>query len=185
MVVQHFRRLAAFSGSGYDKGRGRVAQTLWVAASALVLERVWCPSGVRVRALRAFGAEIGDGVRIRHGVRIHWPWKLSVGDNAWLGVDAWLLNLEPITIGRDVCISQSAFLCTGSHDADSRTFEFDNAPIVVGDGTWIAARATVLRGVTIGRDAVIGATALVVADVPDGARVLAPVARVTPSDTRT
>ena len=65
-------------------------------------------------------------------------------------------------------------LCPGSHRADDPRFEVDLGPIVVGSGSWIAARATVLRGVTIGRDAVVGATALVTRDVPDGARILAP-----------
>jgi putative colanic acid biosynthesis acetyltransferase WcaF len=65
-------------------------------------------------------------------------------------------------------------LCTGSHDRHSSTFEFDNAPIRVQHGAWIATRATVLRGVEIGEDAVVGATALVTSDVPSGAVVLAP-----------
>ena len=52
-----------------------------------------------------------------------------------------------------------------------QTFEFDNAPIAIGDGSWIATRATVLRGVTIGTDSVVGATTLVVKDVPSGQTV--------------
>lgn len=162
------RNLAGFTGAGYDKGRPVVIQGAWVLMSSLIVEKPWCPSALRVTILRNFGAKIGTGVKIRHGVRIHWPWKLSVGNNVWIGTDAWLLNLEPITIGADSCISQGAFLCTGSHDWRSSTFEFDNAPITVKDGAWIAARATVLRGVTIGTGAIIGATALVVEDVPDG-----------------
>ena len=42
------------------------------------------------------------------------------------------------------------------------------------DGAWVAARATILRGVTIGRDALVGATALVAKDVPAGTKVFAP-----------
>lgn len=121
---------------------------------------------------------MGERVVIRHNVRVHWPWKLTVGDDVWIGVDAWLLNLEPIVIGSNVCISQGALLCTGSHDAASPTFEFDNAPIHINDGAWIAARATILRGVTVGCDAVVGATALVTQDVAGGARALAPRAKV-------
>lgn len=166
--------LRRFTGAGYERGRGPAWQVAWLLVSGLIIVRWWCPPQARAAILRAFGAKIGAGTVIRHRVRIHWPWKLSVGDGTWIGEGAWLLNLEPITIGSDVCISQDAFLCTGSHDRRSPTFEFDNAPIVVGNGAWIAARATVLRGSTIGDDAVVGATALVSGIVDARALVLAP-----------
>jgi len=168
------RRLAGFSGAGYDKGRSAVWQAAWLLVNGTVFMRVWFPARMRVRVLRAFGAQIGEGVLIRHRVRIHWPWKLTVGHHSWIGEGTWILNLEPVTIGADVCVSQAVLLCTGSHDRRSETFEFDNAPIAVDDGAWVAARATVLRGVHIGRDAVVGATALVTTNVPAGATVLAP-----------
>lgn len=172
-TASHRRRLASFTGRGYDKGRPLAVCALWVLLEPL-LRAGMCPASIRAAVLRAFGAEIGSGVNIRNDVRIHWPWKLTVGDNCWIGVGAYLLNLEPITIGNDVCISQQTFLCTGSHQADDPAFEFDNAPITVCDGAWVAARATILRGVTVGRDAVVGATALVTRDVADGAHVFAP-----------
>lgn len=168
------RHLAGFTGAGYERGRPVPVQVAWLLVSGLVVTRWWCPARVRVAVLRAFGARIGQGVLIRHGVRIHWPWKLTVGDNSWIGEGAYLLNLEPIAIGSDVCISQQAMLCTGSHDFRSPTFEYDNGPIIIEDGAWVAARATVLRGVTIGAGAVVGATALATKDVPPGAVVLAP-----------
>jgi putative colanic acid biosynthesis acetyltransferase WcaF len=168
------RRLAGFSGVGYDKGRSPVWQAAWLIISGTIFMRAWLPARARVMLLRAFGAEVGRGVLIRHRVRVHWPWKLTVGDDSWIGEGSWILNLEPVTIGANVCVSQDVFLCTGSHDRRSVTFEFDNAPIVVEDGAWIAARATILRGVRIGAAAVVGASALVTRDVPPGATVLAP-----------
>jgi putative colanic acid biosynthesis acetyltransferase WcaF len=114
---------------------------------------------------------VGDRVLIRHGVKVQWPWKLSIGDDVWVGEDAWLLNLEPIRIGNDVCVSQGACLITGSHDRRSPTFEFDNAAISVGDGAWIAARSTVLRGVSVGRGSVVAAGAVIAKDVPAGTLV--------------
>lgn len=168
------RRLGDFEGRGYDKGRSVLWQAAWQLASSLLVVPWFVPPRVRVIVLRAFGAKIGTGVNLRAGVRVHWPWKLEIGDDSWIGERAWLLNLEPIRIGSDVCVSQAAFLCTGSHDRRSPSFEFDNAPIRVEDGAWIAARATVLRGVTVGADSVVGATALVTKDVPPGATVLAP-----------
>jgi putative colanic acid biosynthesis acetyltransferase WcaF len=168
------RSLAGFVGHGYDKGRGPATQIAWLTVSGLVFVRWWCPARLRVAILRGFGADIAPGVLIRHNVRIHWPWKLTVGKDSWIGEEAWLLNLEPIVIGSDVCISQDVFLCTGSHNRRSPTFEYDNGPIRIGDGAWIAAGATVLRGVTVGEDAVVGARALVVRDVAPGATVVAP-----------
>jgi putative colanic acid biosynthesis acetyltransferase WcaF len=168
------RSLAGFTGAGYEKGRGRAWQAAWQLASSILVMPWFVPVRLRIAVLRAFGARIGEGVNFRAGVRVHWPWKLRIGDHSWIGERVWILNLEPVTIGGDVCVSQDVFLCTGSHDHRSPTFEFDNAPITIQDGAWVAARATVLRGVTVGADAVIGATALVTADVAPGATVLAP-----------
>lgn len=172
------RSLAGFTGAGYDKGRPVWVQLAWLTVSDLILTKWWCPNALRLAVLRSFGATIGPGVLIRHRVRIHWPWKLTVGAHSWIGEDAWILNLEPVTLGANVCVSQAVLLCTGSHDRHSPTFEFDNAPITVGDGAWIAARATVLRGVEIGAGAVVGATALVTSNVPADTTVLAPRAEV-------
>lgn len=167
------RSLDDFSGNGYEKGRSFPTQAVWMLVQGLLFTRWWCPSIIRVGILRLFGAKIGSGVLIRHGVRVHWPWKLSIGDSSWIGEGVWILNLEPISIGHDTCISQSVFLCSGSHNRRSPTFEFDNAPIVVGNGVWVAARATVLRGVVIGNGATIGATALVTKSIGAGSIVLA------------
>jgi putative colanic acid biosynthesis acetyltransferase WcaF len=163
------RSLNAFTGSGYDKGRAVLWQALWFACQTLIFGKWWCPAALRPRLLRAFGADIGDRVFIRHHVRVLWPWKLTIGDDCWIGEGAWLLNLEPITLGHDVCVSQEVFLCTGSHDRHSPSFEYDNGPITVGDSAWIGARATVLRGVTVGPRAVVAACARITKDVPAGA----------------
>lgn len=165
--------LAGFTGAGYDKGRPLVIQALWLMVSRLIVMKWWCPGSVRVSILRLFGAQIGKGTLIRSDVKIHWPWKLTIGDHTWIGEEAWILNLEPVSIGSNTCISQAAFLCTGSHDRTSPTFEFDNAPIVVGDSVWVAARATVLRGVQIADGATVGAGALVTGDVAPNETVLA------------
>lgn len=163
------RAMAAFTGAGYDRGRPLAHQVAWYVVQNLIFVKWWFPARLRPAVLRAFGAEVGPGVLVRSRVRVHWPWKLSVGEDTWIGEGVWLLNLEPITLGHDVCLSQEALLCTGSHDRHSPSFEFDNAPIVVDDGGWVAARAIVLRGVRVGRESVVGAGATAHQDVPDGA----------------
>lgn len=161
------RDLRTFTLSGYDKGRGIAAQALWFCVMNTLFMAWFCPARVRVALLRAFGAEIGEGVLIRHRVRVLWPWKLTIGDHTWIGEGAWLLNLEPLAIGSHVCVSQEALLCTGSHDHRSADFRYRNAPIRVEDGAWIATRATVLAGVTVGRHAVVAAGTVLKHDLPD------------------
>lgn len=156
-VVAPIRRLGDFDGAGYDKGRPIVFQALWLAASHLLVQPWWAPSALRIIALRFFGAEIGSGVVIRQRVRVHWPWKLVIGSDSWIGEGVWLLNLEPITIGSNVCVSQEAALFTGSHVHADPRFRYDNAPVVVESDAWICARALVLRGVTVGRGRVVPA----------------------------
>lgn len=155
------RDLRGFTGRNYDKGRPVAVQALWFAVSHLVFQKWWCPSRVRVEILRRFGAHVGERVLIRQRVRVHWPWKLRIGSDVWIGEGAWLLNLEEISIGDNVCISQEAFLCTGSHDPRSPTMEFDNAEVVVHDGAWVGARALVLRGSTIEQQEVVPAAGTV------------------------
>lgn len=163
--------LAGFRGEGYSKGRSKWVQALWFAALNLVFYRWWCPRRFRCTLLRWFGASVGTGVFIRHRVRVHWPWKLTLEDDVWIGEDVWILNLEPVKIGHDSCLSQGVMLCTGSHDATSPTFEYANAPITVGSSAWLAAQSLVLPGVTIGSGSVIAARALVIKDVPEGTTV--------------
>ena len=151
------RDLRAFRPDGYVKGRGKAWQLAWFVTMNLVFRAWWCPARLRPVILRAFGAQVGRRVLIRHRVRVLWPWKLRIGSDCWIGEDAWLLNLEPITIEDDVCLSQGAMLCAGSHDRRDPAFRYDNAPIHVGTGAWVAARAMVLRGSTVPAGGVVPA----------------------------
>ena len=164
--TRDYPRIGAFTLADYDKGRGIVWQAAWFAVQNLVFAGWWFPRRWRPSVLRAFGATVGSNVTIRHRVRVLWPWKLSVGSDTWIGEDAWLLNLEPIAIGSDVCLSQGTFLCTGSHDRHSPDFCYDNGPITIQDGVWLAAQSLILRGVTVGTGSVLGARAIATRDVP-------------------
>ncbi len=170
-MAPDYPRLKNFTLAGYDKGRNAMWQALWFATQNLVFGAWWFPRRWRPALLRLFGATVGANVTIRHNVRVLWPWKLSVGSDTWIGEGSWLLNLEPIRLGSDVCVSQDAFLCTGSHRHDSPDFRYDNAPITVEDGAWIAADALVLRGVTVGQGGFVGARAIVARDVLAGETV--------------
>ena len=38
------------------------------------------------------------------------PWRLSIGDYSWIGEDVWIDNLAMVKIGKNVCVSQGAYL---------------------------------------------------------------------------
>lgn len=145
---------------------------LWQFCKVLFFQNpIPLPSALRVSLLRAFGANIGFGVIIRAGVNITFPWRLTVGDHVWIGEEVTILSLAPVRIGSNVCISQKAYLCTGSHDHRLETFDLITRPIVVGSGAWVAALAFLGPGVTIGEGSVVGAGSVVMKDVPAGSRV--------------
>ena len=108
---------------------------------------------------------------IRANVNISFPWRLSVGDHVWIGEDVGILSLAPVTIESNVCISQRAYLCTGSHDFRREDFKLKVAPITVRTGSWVAAVAFVGPGVEVGTGAVVSAGSVVFEAVPPNAVV--------------
>lgn len=124
-------------------------------------------SGLRVRVLRLFGAEIGEGVLMRPRLRVKFPWKLSVGARSTFGEAVWIHNQARVEIGSDVDVSHDIFMTTGSH-----AFRTDMAlvtlPIAIEDGVWITSRCMVLAGSHIGRSAVILPNTVVRGEVPAG-----------------
>lgn len=114
---------------------------------------------------------MGDGIVIRSRVNITFPWNLVCGDNVWIGDEVLILSLDRVVIGSNVCISQRAFLCTGSHDFRKETFDLITRPITIEDGCWIAAGVFVGTGVTLFKDTVCAAGAVVVGDAGPDAMV--------------
>lgn len=97
---------------------------------------------------------------------ISFPWRLAIGDDVWIGEDVGILSLAQVTIESNVCISQQAYLCTGSHDFRSDTFDLVTRPITIRSGSWVAAGAVVLPGVEIGSNSLVSAGSVVNRDVP-------------------
>jgi putative colanic acid biosynthesis acetyltransferase WcaF len=149
-------RLDKYSLGSYTPGATYVRQLLWYFIGSPLVESHWLPiSSVKVWILRIFGATVGEGVRIKPGVRIKFPWRLIVGNYVWIGEDTWVDNLAPVTIGNHVCLSQGVYLCTGNHDWNHSNFLLIPAPIHIEESSWIAAKSVVGPGVTVGRGAVL------------------------------
>jgi putative colanic acid biosynthesis acetyltransferase WcaF len=149
-----------------------VGRLMWEYLGAptfgLIPRPLWA---VRRALLRVFGARIGRDVHIYPSVRIAIPWNLVIAEHAAVGDRAIIYNLGMITIASAATVSQGAHLCAGTHDYRQADFPLIKAPISVGSGAWICADAFVGPAVTIGDRAIIGARAVVMKDVADGAIV--------------
>ncbi len=162
-------KLRGYSSAAFDRGAPLWQEALWIAVKVLFFMNPWpWPSALRVAMLRAFGARIGERVVVRSLVNISFPWRLTAGDDVWIGEEAMLLTLAPIVLESDVCVSQRAFLCTGSHRFHAENFDLVAKPITVRSGSWIAAHAFIAPGVEIGVGSMVCAGSVVIGDVPAG-----------------
>ncbi len=108
---------------------------------------------------------------------------IYLGERSYINMGATLLDNAPIRIGAEVMIGPNVQIYTAAHalDADERIQGVETAlPVTIEDRVWIGGGAILLPGVTIGREAVVGAGAVVTKDVPAGARVVGNPARLLP-----
>lgn len=151
----------------YDKGRPLLWRMLWHFVGFPVVRSYWLPvSCIKSQTLRLFGARIGNGAYLKPGLKVKFPWYLTVGDHCWIGENAWIDNLCMVTIGSNVCISQGAYLCTGNHDWKSPNMKLFPRSIVLKDGSWVGARATLCPGTTLGVGAIVTVGSVASGEIP-------------------
>lgn len=144
-----------FDTGDFKVGANRLKQFLWYFTNVLFFKsRIMPISSIMVALLRLFGAKIGKDVRIKPGIHIKYPWKLTVGDYSWLA-DCYIENLDLVSVGANCCISQQAMLITGNHNYQKTNFDLITSPIILEDGVWVAAAARVCPGVTLHSHAVL------------------------------
>jgi putative colanic acid biosynthesis acetyltransferase WcaF len=133
-------------------------RVVWYLVNILCfINPIWVFNDSKISLLRLFGAKVGNGVVIKPGVNIKYPWLLSIGDHTWIGERVWIDSLSKVTIGSNVCVSQGSMLLTGNHDYTSKTFDLKLGEIILEDGVWIGAQALVCPGVTAHSHAVLAA----------------------------
>lgn len=160
-------RLNNFNASvGLDRGASKLKEVLWyIIKVVFFLSSLPYPNTLKVKLLRWFGAKVGSGIVIKPRVNIHFPWKLSIGDDVWIGEEVFILNFERVVIEDNVCISQRAFLCGGNHNYKDPVMPYRNGPIHLEAGCWIGAGVFVGPHVRVGYDTVITVGSVVTKDV--------------------
>jgi acetyltransferase-like isoleucine patch superfamily enzyme len=113
-----------------------------------------------------------DRVWIEHGALLHATGgRLEVGSGLFVNRSSIIMCRDRISLGRDVLIADHVTVIDHDHGLAPLGVPYGQrgyacAPITIGDRVWIGSHATVLKGVTIGDDAVIAAGAVVTADIP-------------------
>jgi len=134
---------------------------------------------------------VGDDVTL-HGVttfatsKVFDEPQLKIGDRTYVGYQVTVSAAKQVEIGNDCLIADRVFIA----DNDGHPLDMEKRiahepvepgqvqPIIIEDGAWIGSRAVILKGVRIGKGAVVGAGAVVTRDVPAFAVVVGNPARV-------
>lgn len=137
------------------------------------------PARVRELLAELTGAEIAETVTVFPPLTSDFGRNLRLGARVFINSGCRFQDQGGITIGDDCLLGHNVVLATLNHDLDpARRGDLHPAPIHIGDRVWIGANATVLPGVSIGDDAVVGAASVVTKDVPAGTVVVGSPARV-------
>jgi acetyltransferase-like isoleucine patch superfamily enzyme len=142
-----------------------------------------CP-GVKLEIGRDATLSLGRWSWIGHGskVRVH-EGHVSIGAKSVLGQECTISAFQQVAIGRECIVADRVMLIDFDHgvvevERPIRMQGIYKRDVNVGNNVWIGYGACILRGVTVGDNAVIGTSSVVTVDVPDNAVVAGIPARV-------
>lgn len=147
------------------------------------------PAKFLAPTLAKHGAGIGENVEMHTPVTFHNVSEqpghhysnLQIGSGCYFGREVFLDLAEKITIEDQVTVSMRAMLLTHTHAGKSPLSQGrlapSYAPILLKQGCYLGAGSIILPGITIGKQAIVGAGAVVLHDVPDYAVVVGSPAR--------
>lgn len=123
----------------------------------------------RRRLLEELLGSVGEGTEIRPPLYVDYGSHITIGARCFANFGLVALDVAKIIIGDDVQIGPNVQLLTPTHpvEPEPRRAKWEAArPITIGDNVWLGGGAIVLPGVSIGRNTVVGAGAVVARDLP-------------------
>jgi maltose O-acetyltransferase len=135
----------------------------------------------RLSILQQLFGQIGQNSIIEPPFYCTYGQNIYIGDHVYLNVLCTILDCNEVRIGQHVMIGPSVQIYTAAHllQAEPRNQGWEVAkPVTIEDNVWIGGGAILLPGVSIGRNAVVGAGAVVSRNVPANTVVAGNQARV-------
>lgn len=144
----------------------KIKRLIWTITCLLFFRSTprWALNSWRVLLLKLFGAEIEKGAVVLPSCKVWAPWNLILGEYSTLGEDVDCYNVDKITIGKRVTISQRSFLCSASHDISSVRLPLIHKPIIIEDFAWVCAECFIYQGCTVKEGSVIAARSVLLKD---------------------
>ncbi len=156
--------LSKFNNNWYNPGNG-VKRVIWYIVNALFFNSAFPIITIKIWLLKLFGSKIGKGFVIKPYVNIKYPWKLSIGNNVWIGEKVWIDNLGFVVLKDNTCLSQGAMLLCGNHHYKKVAFDLLVGNITIEEGAWIGAQCVVCPGVKVGSHAVLTVNSVATANL--------------------
>lgn len=120
---------------------------------------------------------IGEGTRIMPGLVVVRPGSIRIGKNCVVMNGCLMMGAGGITIEDGTLVAANVQLISNNHDLYERQI-LTCKPVLLKKNCWIGAGSTILPGVTVGENSVVGAASVVTKDIPDNCIVVGNPARV-------
>lgn len=114
---------------------------------------------------------VGENVWIEPDFRCEFGKNITIGNNVYINFGCVILDCGQVSIGDDTLIGPNVGIFSGNHVADAveRTAGgLIPKPVAIGDRVWICGNVSIVPGVRIGDESVIGAGSVVTHDIPSG-----------------
>ncbi|MFH1045752.1 MAG: acyltransferase [Candidatus Omnitrophota bacterium] len=127
---------------------------------------------LRFALLKLFLKKLGRGGWVRDGCMISHPENIAIGDRVFINENVCLSGAGGIEIGNNVAIGHRSSIISDDHGFENKTAliveqQRKLAKVTIQDDVYFGCNVVVLKGVTIGKGAVIGAHSLVTKDIPE------------------
>jgi serine acetyltransferase len=180
LLEARIRVLAAWAGADVDVHVGtevEVGRRIHVSlepgtsSTLVVADHASIDDDVRIH-LKGGEVHLGPGAHLRPGVVLNVSGRLDIGEQALLSWGSIVHCAHDVHIGRRAFIGEFTTIVDSSHFFTSPDeWAYGNVSagrVRIGENTWVAAKATIARNVTIGDHCIISASAVVLEDVPPG-----------------
>ncbi|KAA8789498.1 acetyltransferase [Lactobacillus crispatus] len=115
-----------------------------------------CSCEVRQLVSEIIGQKIAASTEIRLPFYSDYGNNIKLGERVFINANVMMVDLGGITIENDVLIGPGAYLISVNHKLDPQhRKELELKPVVIKQNAWIGAKATILPGVTVGKNAVV------------------------------